>query len=47
MQQYPSEQDAKIHGEINELTDELQKDKDELELIESHIEDKRCLYVNC
>ena len=41
MQQYPScEKDAKIHGEINELTDELQKDKDELGLIESHIEDK-------
>ena len=41
MQQYPScEKDAKIHGEINELTDELQKDKDELRLIESHIEDK-------
>ena len=41
MQQYPScEKDAKIHGEINELTDELQKDKDELTLIESHLEDK-------
>ena len=41
MQQYPScNKDAKIHAEINELTDELQKDKDELVLIETHIEDK-------